>query len=114
MVAKAGRFFCPGLLLVALLLWSEVDPAKGRIFWPWKWEKNGDSVKSSDETGGFILGMGHRHILIQKADSESTDPGHSPGVGHHASESKEQLSTEPGHSPGAGHSTGPGGRDPHP
>ncbi|KAL3732797.1 hypothetical protein ACJRO7_022336 [Eucalyptus globulus] len=114
MVAKAGGFFFPGLLLVALLLWSEVDSAKGRILWPRKWEKKGDYVKSSGGTGGFSPGMGHRHILLSKTDSESTDPGHSPGVGHITSERKDQWSTEPGHNPGAGHSTGPGGQDPNP
>lgn len=111
MAAKTGRFFCPGLLLVALLLWSEVHSAKGNTLWPRKWEKNGDYVKSNDGNGGFTLGMGHRHILIHKTDSESTDPGHSPGVGHLASESEDQWSTEPSHSPGAGHSTGPEGQN---
>ncbi|KAF8022941.1 hypothetical protein BT93_F0454 [Corymbia citriodora subsp. variegata] len=114
MVAKAGRFFFPGLLLVALLLWSEVDSAKGRIFWPRTWEENVDSVKSSSGTSGFTLDNGHRHILLHKTDSDSTDPGHSAGVGHLASESEDQRSTEPGHSPGVGHSTGPRGQDPNP
>ncbi|KAI3439703.1 uncharacterized protein J3R85_004545 [Psidium guajava] len=114
MMAKAGRFSCPGFLLVALLLWSEVDSAEGRISWPRKLEKNGDHVKSNDGAGGFTLGMGHRHILLHTTDSDSTDPGHSPGVGHLTSKSEGQRSTEPGHSPGAGHSTGPGEQESNP
>ncbi|KAK4744048.1 hypothetical protein SAY87_010360 [Trapa incisa] len=42
-----------------------------------------------------------------QAMTESTTPGHSPGVGHLTSKSEDFQPTEPGHSPGAGHSTGP-------
>ncbi|KAL3732795.1 hypothetical protein ACJRO7_022334 [Eucalyptus globulus] len=111
MVAKAGKFFFPCLLLVALLLWSEVDSAKGRILWLRKWEKNGDYVKSSDGNGGSTHGHGHGYILLHKTDIDFASPGHSPGVGHLASKREDRWSTEPGHSPGAGHSTSPGEQD---
>ncbi|OWM70909.1 precursor of CEP5-like [Punica granatum] len=50
-------------------------------------------------------------MLQDEAEMESTGPGHSPGVGHLASESDDFWPTDPGHSPGAGHSTGPNVRD---
>ncbi|KAK4752781.1 hypothetical protein SAY87_021579 [Trapa incisa] len=63
----------------------------------------GGSRAMQHETSTRSLGV-TLHVL---AMTESTTPGHSPGVGHLTSKTEDFKPTEPGHSPGVGHSIGP-------
>lgn len=59
------------------------------------------ATRHEELTGGLAV------MLHVQAVTESTGPGHSPGVGHLTSKGDDFQPTEPGHSPGVGHSTGP-------